>query len=185
MNPSPCDDLDGYLSGWLSEDERARFDAHLADCPECGLGLQQERIARLLTRAAWAEPAPPGLLDRIDGRIRASRQRRLRRWALALSTAAAAVLAVGLWLAVPHQSVPPHSPPIVEKPAEPEPPPPQAAPPAPLASDPEPPARVSLADASDGIVVPVSTSNPNVSMVWIYPTVRPARGASQPGDQGP
>jgi hypothetical protein len=185
MNACPCDDLDGYLAGWLSEDERARFEAHLSGCPECGLGLQQQRrVDRLLARAS-AEPIPPGLVDRIDGRIRSWRRRRLRQSVLGLSTAAAALLAIGLWLAQPEQSVPPRPAAIAEKPAEPEPGPQQTNPPAPSASDPEPPSRVSLANASDGIVVPVTTSHPNVSMVWIYPTVRPAGVAGTPDDRAP
>jgi hypothetical protein len=187
MNPCPCDDLDGYLAGWLLEDEQGRFEAHLADCPACSLALrQQRRIDRLLAGvAACAEPAPPALVGRIEGRIRAFRLRRARRWALGLSTAAAALLAVGLWLAAREQSTTPELAPIVENPVEPEADPPQAPPLAQLASDPQPPARVSLANASDGIVVPVETSNPNVSIVWIYRAVTPARSAGTPDDQGP
>ena len=187
MNRSPCDDLDGYLAGWLSEDERAQFEAHLAHCPACRLGLrQQQEIDRLLAgAAACAEPVPPGLVGRIEGRLRSWRRRRVGRWALGLSIAVAVVLAVGLWPATRDQGVPPEPARIVEKPAESEAGPQQANPPAQLASDPKPAVRVSLADASDGIVVPRATSNPNVSIVWIYPTVRPAPRAGKPGDQGP
>ncbi len=187
MNPCPCDDLDGYLAGWLPEDERTRFEAHLADCPTCGLGLQQQRrIDRLLAgAAACAEPAPPALVDRIEGRIRSCRRRRAARRALGLSAAVGVLLAIGLWSATRDRSVPPEPDPLVERPAEPEAEPPHATPPAPLVADAEPPVRVSLANASDGIVVPVETSNPHVSIVWIYPTVRPARATGRPDDRAP
>jgi hypothetical protein len=31
----------------------------------------------------------------------------------------------------------------------------------------------------------VVTSNPNVSIVWVYPTVRPAQRAGKPNDRAP
>jgi len=55
-----------YLDGALPPDERARFDAHVADCPGCDRYLAQMRTAIALARASGgAEPAPDvsGLLD--------------------------------------------------------------------------------------------------------------------------
>ena len=187
MNPCPCDDLDGYLADWLSEDERARFEAHLADCPACGWGLQQQRrIDGLLARAAaQAEPVPPALVDRIEGQIRSLRRRRAVRWAFGLSAAAASLLVVGLWIAAQEGSLPPQPAPIVQNLVEEQTGQQEVTPPAPLAFDAEPRVRVSLADASDGILVPMETSNRNVSIVWIYPTVRPAQRAGKPGNRAP
>jgi hypothetical protein len=34
--------------------------------------------------------------------------------------------------------------------------------------------RVVLSDPSAGIVVPVETKDPRITMVWIYPTFKPA-----------
>lgn len=40
-----------YLEGRLSSEERARFEAHLADCPYCGIYLEQIRqLIRALGR---------------------------------------------------------------------------------------------------------------------------------------
>ena len=34
----------GYIEGTLAEDERRRFDAHLANCPDCPTYLEQMRL---------------------------------------------------------------------------------------------------------------------------------------------
>ena len=48
--------LDEYLSGHLPEDERARFDAHLARCPACVAYTQTYREAVRLGRTALLCP---------------------------------------------------------------------------------------------------------------------------------
>jgi hypothetical protein len=48
-------------------------------------------------------------------------------------------------------------------------------PPARRRSQPEPSVRVTLSDPSTAILVPVKTEAPNVSIVWVYPTLKPAR----------
>jgi len=45
-----------YLSGELSADERAIFDAHLAECPWCVAYLKTYRETVALGKAALAEP---------------------------------------------------------------------------------------------------------------------------------
>jgi anti-sigma factor RsiW len=48
-----------YLEGALPAAERARFDAHLADCPWCAAHLEQVRTTLTLARAAGdAAPLP-------------------------------------------------------------------------------------------------------------------------------
>lgn len=48
-----------YLEDALPAAERARFDAHLADCPWCEAHLEQVRTTLALARAAGAvEPSP-------------------------------------------------------------------------------------------------------------------------------
>ncbi len=46
-----------YLEGALTADERARFEAHLADCPHCTEYLREMRI----TIAAMGRVEPEGL----------------------------------------------------------------------------------------------------------------------------
>ena len=197
MKTAECQNLDDYLSACLSDDEAARFEAHLAHCPACREETADQRgIDRLLARgAAQRAPTPSSLVDRIEGQIRSLRRRRVIRTALALSAAAAVVLAVGVWL-IPQNDGTPAGPTthagassIAEERIKREPDSHadrhEAAPPAQLASDGKPRVRVSLADPAEAILVPVETSNPNVSIVWIYPTVRPGRAAAEPAAGAP
>ena len=193
MDTRPCDHLDDYLAGWLSADATASFEAHLADCPACREEVAHgQRIDRLLAQGSGhLEPVPPSLVDRIEGRIRSLRRRRVIRVALGLSAAVAVVLAVGVWL-VPQDdgaAVGPERPPgrgaVAETPVEWEPDGHEVASPAQPPSDDEPRVRVSLADPAEAILVPMETSNPNVSIVWVYPTVRPGRAAAEPAAGSP
>ncbi len=43
--------------------------------------------------------------------------------------------------------------------------------------------RVVLADPSAGIVVPVETKDPKITMVWIYPAYKPAAQAGASGGE--
>ena len=196
MDTRQCDHLDDYLAGCLSADDSARFEAHLADCPACGEEVaHQRRIDRLLARGAGGrDPAASSLVDRIERRIRSLRRRRVTRVALGLSAAVAAAVAVGVWLIPRDDAVAPGPHPplgprrVAEEPIESEPEGPiesdpeghEAAPPTELASESERRVRVSLADPSEAILVRVPTSNPNVSIVWIYPSMKRARAAAEP-----
>jgi len=187
MKTAQCQNLDDYLAACLSDDEAARFEAHLPHCPACREEIADQRgIDRLLARgAAQRAPIPSSLVDRIEGRIRSLRRRRAVRWAVGASAAAAVVLAVGVWLipqddgAAPGPERPPGRGSVAETPVESEPDGHEVASPAQPPSDNEPRVRVSLADPSEAILVPMHTSNPNVSIVWVYPTVRPGRTAAE------
>jgi anti-sigma factor RsiW len=50
-----------YFDGALPPDDRARFEAHVADCPGCDRHLAQMRTAIALTGAAAALDARPEL----------------------------------------------------------------------------------------------------------------------------
>ena len=129
----------------------------------------QGRIDRLLAEGTAAiEPVPVALASRIDVRIRTVRRRRVFAWAGAMSTAAAILLAVGLWATqnnfVPQRGGSPNGlrSTVVDDHGWP------TAPPAAVA-------RVTMIDPSSAIVVPMESHSPNVTVVCIYPTIRTNR----------
>jgi len=175
MNVSQCEQLDAYLDGWLSDVEASDFEAHLADCPACGRQLdQQRRIDHLLARGAGQlERMPHGLVDRIELQIRLVGRRRLVRLAGGLS--AAAVLLIGLWFVAEHFITPegshfvsegPDDPIVVQRETE---------PPTQATSNVESLVRIRPSDPSAAILVSETTENPNVTIVWFHPTVKPVR----------
>lgn len=96
MKQSPCDQLDGYMLGWLSPDETTVFERHLADCPECRRqqALQQS-IDRILTGAEQSVDAiPQGLVDRAWQRVRTTERRKTLRRAVIFAAAAALLISV-------------------------------------------------------------------------------------------
>ena len=105
MSNDPHDLLAAYALDALTDDERERFERHLAGCEECTgqLALLREPVAALAYAAEG--PAPPEeLRDRIVEGARAEPRAtvielRRRNWALgavAAVAAAAACLAIGL-----------------------------------------------------------------------------------------
>jgi anti-sigma-K factor RskA len=105
MSHDPHDLLAAYALDALDEDERERFERHLADCDECSeqLALLREPVAALAYAAEG--PAPPeALRGRIIESARAEPRAaviklRRRNWPLAAIAgvaAAAACLAIGL-----------------------------------------------------------------------------------------
>ena len=63
--------INQYLDGRMSPDERARFEAELANSPELAAELADTRQALELLRALPLPAAPDDLTDRIMGRVRA------------------------------------------------------------------------------------------------------------------
>jgi anti-sigma factor RsiW len=170
MTAPRCDQLDEYLCGWLSPDEREGFEAHLADCAECQRECAiQERVDGLMSQCD-DDIAPAGdLRSRVDCAIATARRRRVLGWAGALTAAAVVALALAAWKA---RSVPvaPHDDrAIAQQPAggenRPLPAPPPAGPQAP-----EPGVQVSMVDPSSAIVMPAASHSPNVTLVFVYPT---------------
>jgi anti-sigma factor RsiW len=168
MDRPPCHDLDKYLSEALSEAERVAFMAHLEGCPGCRQVMEaQERMDRLLARAVVElTPVPRTLVHRIEAQVRADRRRRRARWAYGLVAAAAAALVVGVWLfprSQPQETalpVPEPAPPVVAAP--------------PQTQDPRSLVQVTFAPGSEVIAVPLRTTNPDVSIIWVYPTEKTA-----------
>ena len=73
MEDLPCRELvelvTDYLEGALPPGERARVDAHLAECPGCTEYLEQMRATLALTRAIRELEGRP----EVDGLLRAFR----------------------------------------------------------------------------------------------------------------
>ncbi|MEU8551183.1 anti-sigma factor [Streptomyces roseoverticillatus] len=92
-----------YALGVLDDADAARFEEHLAGCPECAAELDGLMgLTPLLAELKESAPAPealaprpdPALLDRLLGRVAAGRRaRRVRR--LCLVAAAAALIVAG------------------------------------------------------------------------------------------
>ncbi len=184
MTDPKCERLDEYLCGWLSPDEAADFEAHLAACPICReQSALQRQIDRLTEETAEIEPVPVALAGRIERAIRGARRRRFVGWVGLATTTAGIVLAVGLWkgqtLFVPRNDGRPLSQEAAIATAASE---PSGSPPR-LEPSPATPARVTAVDPSAAIVVPIESHSPNVTLVCIYPTTKIAqnngRGPSQ------
>jgi anti-sigma factor RsiW len=184
MNNPECDNLDAYLCGWLSDEAAAAFAVHLAGCVACRREAeQQRRLDQLLAQGAGrAEAIPSSLVDGIEAGMRGLRRRRIVRLVGGLSAAAAAVLAISLWWTARHAGPPSNPQPEVERRTETAAGRRQLDEVLPAADDATPVVQVRLRNPSEGILVrPIlEPSRPNVSIVWIYPTIRPAKTPDAP-----
>lgn len=184
MNRIECEQLDDYLGGWLSQPQRERFAAHLADCPECRRECQQQqRIDVLLAQGARCPESVPGeLVERIEREVGRFSRRRQLQWAGGLAAAALLVLAVGIGVATRPPGTPSEPRPMVRRPSQPV---VQEAPSGPVpeeATKSPPEVHVALGDPSSAILVRKQTAAPNVSIVWIYPTAKRAPAEPLPDD---
>ena len=91
-----------YVLGALEPDERAEFERHLSDCPECRASVADfAPIPGMLARVDTFEPGPPpvSLLDEVRGRVASERHALVvsrRRWRMATAAAAIALMFVVL-----------------------------------------------------------------------------------------
>jgi anti-sigma factor RsiW len=176
MKETTCDQMDGYLGKWLSEDERSRFEAHLSNCPECRQFVEEEqRLESLLAQANTAcVPVPPALIGRIDQRLRQARRQRVAAWTTGLAAAGVLICAVGARLLM--QRVPQAK--LVQPPTVAQLPPPAAPTPAKRRS-----VEVTFEPSSDVIAVPHKTDDPSVTIIWVYPTIKRDQGSNpEPSD---
>ena len=70
--------LDDYLAGELAEEECARFNAHLADCPPCVAYMKTYRAAVEMGRAVLGrsdELVPAGVPEELVQAILATRRK--------------------------------------------------------------------------------------------------------------
>ncbi len=175
MNTSSCEQLDDYLFDWLSEIQRSEFEAHLAGCDQCRRNVeQQRRIDHLLARAVERlEPVPLSLIDSVETRIHSFRRRRAMQLAWGVSTGIVLALFVGVWSTIPLAKRATRNDNEIRVDAV------HDGPATKLAGRSEDPVRVTLSDPSAAILVPVTTESANVSIVWVYPALKPSDDISR------
>lgn len=174
MNTSSCTQLDDYLGGWLSETERNAFEVHLANCRQCRQSVEQQRhIDDLLARGMERlEPAPPYLVSAVETRIQSLRRRRARQLAWGVPTGIALAFVIGTWASNRHTAPPAASRvqrEVVALPSKTS---------AKQESRADQPVQVTLSDPTAAILVPMNKDAPTVSIVWVYPAIRPSRQSS-------
>jgi anti-sigma factor RsiW len=156
-----CHRIDEYLDGELDEPDRSLFEQHLARCSSCAIAVdQQHQLSRLLKAATEQLDRPsPELMRKIDRRLRASRRKRYLAGVVVVATAAALAW---IYLHMParrNEPIPSERMPAVE-----------IADARPARSQ----VRISFANQSKLLIVPVETGSPNVTFVWVYPNQRKA-----------
>jgi anti-sigma factor RsiW len=174
MTTSWCTNLDGYLQKELSAEEQAIFVAHLETCSRCRRAVQeQEFLDQLLVRATTQlNLVPEALVDRIEQRLQKGRQRRLLLVLASLATAALVVFCVTAWW---HTRSPALDLPAASSTA--------LAPQSPQPTTPTDPralVHVTFQPRHEVIAVPLKTTNPNVTLIWVYPTATPALPSQTP-----
>ncbi len=159
MAGSGCDRLDGYLAGSLPPPEATEFEGHLEGCPACRREVRADRrLDDLLARAAGLLESPPASLRAsLALRVRAGRRRKLLAGALG-GLAAAALVILSAW---PRHRDGPDVPPARL----------EAAVPAAEKAPRTPPVRVEFAPDAPVLAFLVETADPDVSIVFIYPTL--------------
>jgi hypothetical protein len=166
------------LDGELSIAECEALHKHLDTCEECRTVHRQfvtiQTAMRQLANGSQrgSEDLPPPDFPHPRAIARGVP------WRASLAAAAVIALCVGAWLAVGHLRT--KSPVVVaNKPDKIGAPRPEARNPVPGTRNPEPdlpsPVRVRFAPPSDVIAVPIKSRNPNVTIIWLYPTAKTAQ----------
>jgi anti-sigma factor RsiW len=177
----PCDQLDDFLDGRLSEPERVTFAEHVTVCDRCRAAIAELRKIETLLAVADGELgiASAELKQRI---ARCAPSETSLRWApaRAISALAAAVTAAGiLWWASSRLAAPGVRPPTADMDSaklahiEPD----QAAR-EPLGRPSAPLVRLQFDRGPETIAVPLESSDPSVTIFWLYP----AEGTLQTSD---
>jgi anti-sigma factor RsiW len=173
-----CDSLDDYLAGELPAELRLAFDQHLATCEACRLAVNEwQTLSQALETATGELESPgPSLLERLQAGAAVSTPPAhpdLQKWpdsqkwrvaALVLASLVAALLFASiLQPRPPHQELAnaPQTRPELSKPT--------------VAKT---PVRAKVEFSDDVIGVPIDIGEPNVTVVWLYPTVPAASHAN-------
>jgi anti-sigma factor RsiW len=168
-----CDKLDAFLLSELSPRDAERFELHVCTCEECREAVEQQKwIDNLLGSdvAAELEPAPFALHDSLRA-LPTRRRKNIPVTAFAVATAASLLTAVG-WIAMQSQPVDTVHDQVV-KPSIRHPVSPTDVTPA-LANNTTRP-RATFVSSGDSIAVPVESTDDDVTIVQLYPTVQTER----------
>ena len=156
------------LDGELPRRRGAALQQHLRTCESCRQVHRQ--LAAIQT--AMHELAGESELPHPRGPALDFGHRRAIRWRAGLAAAAVLVLCVGGWLATSAvRTDAPERPVIVQN---------HANTPVPETLDPRLLVEVTFDPASDVIAVPIETENPNVTIIWVYPTWKTAKAPVEP-----
>jgi hypothetical protein len=99
------EEIGAFLQGRLSEEKRARVEAHLANCPDCYEVFKEAALFEEEEKASEPERSEPAAPERAPAsRVIPFPERRLRSWRMAASIAA--VLAIGLATVLVYQRSP-------------------------------------------------------------------------------
>jgi anti-sigma factor RsiW len=161
MFPTPCQALDEYLAHDLTGEERARFEAHLPMCPSCQRTIREEQSLSFLLSSAikTLEGVPEDLCQRVQQRLRRTRQQRIVAGVGALAASVIVALLLGRFvLRVP---APAPSPQVQGK----------QQPPVPGAVPAVEHVRVRFPAGAGVLAVPISSESPHVTVVQVYTDV--------------
>ena len=168
MKADECENLDLALALWLTEEEQARFDAHLTDCALCRQAMAEQReIDRLLRQAVdRLEPAPPELVARIGCELEpvALPQSKTLLWRAGWAAAATVAIIISGWFLSGYFSGQADFRPVAKNGVTTQ---------KEVRARIKPQAKVTWHDPEDVILVPIETDLPNVTIVWVYPTIKP------------
>jgi anti-sigma factor RsiW len=165
----PCDALDDHLAGELSAKRRSAFDQHLATCEACRVAVEEWRTlcGTLESATNELEKPSPRLLERVQtpSTVSASPANPdLQKWrigALVGASLVAAALFASILQPRPPRNELANAPQTQRELSRPT-----------VAKT---PVRPKVEFSADVIGVPIDVGEPNVTVVWLYPTV-PAAG---------
>ncbi len=123
-------------------------------------------IARQLAQENTRIEPPAALIDRIESRLKPTRRHVRGWWTPALAAAAVVALAATAWIPFSGRLPGSESRALVQHPPD-------------VRDDPPTRVHVTLAPEAPYFAVPVSTGNPDVSIVLLYRDVRPRRESPQ------
>ena len=160
-----CHLVDDFLAGNLSREDDDAFRQHLGDCLDCQKEVEaDEQLDELATATTWRLPSPPDVLHTIERNVH--RQIQTRQWMQYGSTVAAMFL-IGLTVVLVARRNHPVE--LTRTPA------PDAG--SPVAKAELNPASAAIdrpivtVESPHHLAVPVESSNPNVTIIWLHPTV--------------